>query len=310
MTKTTVTVFGGAGFLGRAIVQSLSTTGFHVRSAARHPTQRTYSDNSAGETSVIPIRADVTDEPSVAAAVKDAQAVVNAVGLYVERGPETFDAVHVHGARIVARQAAAAGVGRLIHVSGIGVSAASLSRYVRAREKGERAVKENFDGAIIVRPSALFGSNDALLTALDRLTGLAPVFPLFGTGHTRLQPVYVEDVACAIERLIEHPAPSECYELGGPRRYTFRELIEIVLAYRGRRRRLLPVPYAVWLLQARLLGVLPNPPLTVDQVELMRSDSVIGDSIPGFAALGIEPRAVEALLPECLGANSTRNAQP
>lgn len=304
MTSSTVTVFGGTGFLGRAIVQYLAESGNRVRVASRHPAQAQFAAPGGDISAVC---ADVRDAAAVAAAVKSSRAVVNAVGLYVERGGDTFAAIHVQGAQTVAQQAAAAGVERLVHLSGIGASADSASRYVRSRAEGERCVQAHFPNAIIVRPSVLFGPHDALLNTIDRITRQTPVLPLFGTGRTRLQPVYVEDVAWAVQRLVKKPSPQApgvtCYELGGPRIHTYRELVEIVLRYRQRRRLLLPVPFFLWTLQAQLFALLPNPPLTVDQVVLMRSDNVVSADAAGFADLGINPRAIDALLLTCLGSN-------
>ncbi len=191
----TVTVFGGTGFLGRAIVARLLEGNATVRIAARHPERIRIATPAEG---LQLLRTDVRDVVSVARAVAGAQSAVNAVGLYLESRRETFDAVHVKGAGNVAEQAANAGVKTLVHVSGIGADAASPSKYVRARAEGERAALRGFGGTVIVRPSVLFGPGDAFLNTIDSITRAAPVFPLFGNGNTRLQPVYVGDAADGI----------------------------------------------------------------------------------------------------------------
>ena len=245
--------------------------------------------------------ADVRDDASVAAALAGAQHAVNAVGLYVEHGDETFRAVHEEGAMRIAREAARAGVERLVHVSGIGADAASPSRYVRSRALGEQRVREAFAAATILRPSVLFGPDDAFLSSLAEITRLLPAFPLFGTGAKRLQPVYVDDVAAAVLRALDDPAaPDRTYELGGAAVYSYREIVEVVLHHLGRRRLLLPLPFLAWEVQAVVLGLLPNPPLTRDQIELMRHDNVVGADADTFGDLGIEPRALVDLLPACL----------
>jgi NADH dehydrogenase len=246
-------------------------------------------------------KADVRDEGSVSAALHGADSVVNAVSLYVEKGAETFDSVHVHGAQMVARCAARCGVERLVHVSGIGVSAASASSYVRARAAGERAVKEQFPDVAIVRPSVLFGPGGGFLGAVDDISRVSPVFPLFGVGDTRLQPVYVDDVAEAVARLLADATKcASVSELGGPRVLTYRDIIHAVLDYRRRRRLLVPVPFFVWSFLAKLVSRMANPPLTQDQVVLMRDDNVVGTDVVTFEDLHITPRDLGTLLSRCL----------
>jgi uncharacterized protein YbjT (DUF2867 family) len=294
MPAKLVAVLGGTGFLGRALVRQLVEAGMRVRVAVRHPA----ADQPA---SAEQVKADVRDETSVESAFTGAHAVVNAVGLYVERGEETFDAIHIQGAAHVARQAKGQGLARLVHVSGIGADLTSTSRYVRARAEGELRVKEAFDGATIIRPSVLFGAHDAFLNALDRITALLPVVPLFGTGQTRLQPVYVEDVAHAVAACLRDASTAGItYELGGAEIYTYREILKKVLRHRGRRRMLLPVPFALWDILASSLSMLPAPPVTGDQIALMRQDNVVHPGAAGFRDLGIAPRSLHELLPLCL----------
>jgi uncharacterized protein YbjT (DUF2867 family) len=292
-----VTVFGGTGFLGRCIVEHLHTAAARVRVAVRHTTKGVSLQR--GDIEVV--YADVRDGGTVAQAVKDSDAVVNAVGLYVERGKATFQAVHVDGAQKVARAARAAGIGCFVHISGIGADVNSESPYVRSRALGEHAVREAYPDATILRPSVLFGRGDALFRSLAGITRFSPVFPLFGNGSTRLQPVFVSDVAEAVVNAVGSPSTrGKVYELGGPRVYCYRELVELVLVHLKRRRVLVPVPFFVWEIQATLLGLLPNAPLTRDQVILMRTDNVVSDTALTFADLSITPRSVEAELPSIL----------
>ena len=288
-----VTVFGGTGFLGKEIVSRLTAEGIAVRLAARHPDKA--AADYGGE--VRPVRADVRDAASVASAVEGADAAVNAVGLYVEKGSETFEAVHEHGAQNVAERAAAAGVDRLIHMSGIGVDLDSDSAYVRARAKAEELVRDAFPRATILRPSALFGPDDAFINALAQIAYRTPVLPLFGRGDTRLQPVFVGDVAEAALKALQHPdAPGSTYELGGPGVYSYRALIDLVLARMNRRRLLAPVPFPAWHLLAADASLLPSPPLTRAQVSLMRHDNVVAEDALSLKDLGIEATALEDTL--------------
>lgn len=299
---TTISVFGGTGFLGQRLVRRLASEGTAVRVAVRHPDQARSALRASGVEPVTVFCADVRDRGAVAGAVAGADAVVNAVSAYVEAGGVTFEAVHEQGAGTLAREAAAAGVARFVLVSGIGADPESDSAYIRARGRGERAVQQAFPGATIVRPSAMFGPGDALFGTLAHLARLLPVMPLIGGGHTRLQPVFVEDVAEAIARILADPETAgRTYELAGPNVYTMRELVMIVLRIIGRRRALVSVPFAVAELQARLFELLPNQPLTTGQVDLLRVDNVAGGAMPGFRELNIIPKAVEEVVPTYLG---------
>ena len=299
---TTVSIFGGAGFLGRRLARRLAAEGMTVRIAVRHPDQARSALRAAGLERVMVFCADVRDQVAVAAAVAGADAVVNVVSAYVETGGVTFEAVHEQGAKTLAREAAAAGVARLVLVSGIGADPESGSPYIRARGRGERLVQQAFPGATIVRPSAMFGPGDALFGTLAYLAGLLPVLPLIGGGHTRLQPVYVEDVAEAMARMLVDPGTAgRTYELAGPGVYTLRELVTIALRLIGRRRWLVPVPFAVAELQARLFELLPRPPLTTGQVDLLKTDNVASGTLPGLRELNIEAKAIEDTVPTYLG---------
>ncbi|HMQ92656.1 MAG TPA: complex I NDUFA9 subunit family protein [Amaricoccus sp.] len=243
------------------------------------------------------MQADLRDPPSVRAALDGADAAVNALSLYVESRDATYQAIHVDGAGRLARAAAEAGLHRLVHISGIGSDARSTSAYIRARGEGEDAVRAVFPGATIVRPSVMFGPEDAFLTTLVGMVRRLPVVPLFGDGSTRLQPVHVEDVAAAVAILLtasDLPAPT--YEFGGPEVLSYRALLELVMRHVGRRRPLLPVPFPVWNVLAAAGRLLPNPPLTEGQVALMRQDNVADPGLPGFAALGIDPAPIETEL--------------
>ena len=252
------------------------------------------------------MRADVWDEPTVARAVAGAASVINTVGHYVEKRGATFDAIHGRGAQHVARQAKEAGAARLVHISGLGADPGSDSPYVRARGIGENLVREAFEGVTILRPSVIFGPGDAFVNKLAAMGRQTPILPLFGTGGTRLQPVFVGDVAEACTRALADPATrGRVYELGGPRVYPYAELVRLVLDQVGARTALVPVPFLAWDALARGLALLPNPPLTRDQVKLMKRDNVVGREALGLADLGVRPVPLEEALPDCIGAAPT-----
>jgi len=292
MPSRGVTVFGGTGFLGRRVVARLAEAGLSVRVASRHP-----RSGAAPRDGVTAIAADIRNPAEVARALDGVAAAVNCVSLYVEAKGTSFEDIHVAGARHLAAAAAVRSI-RLVHISGIGADAASASPYVRARGRGEAAVRDACPGATILRPAVMFGEDDAFLRAIDRVAGLSLVFPLFGRGETRLQPVHVEDVAAAVVRAVERPAPEgQVFELGGPDVLTYRQIVERLLRWRGRRRLLLPLPFAVWDMLAALGGVMPGPPVTEGQVALMKRDNVVSGDAPGFLDLGLTPRPLDAVAP-------------
>jgi uncharacterized protein YbjT (DUF2867 family) len=299
---TTVSVFGGTGFLGRRLVRRLAAEGATLRIAIRSADRARSVLRAADLDRVTVFRADVRDQASVAAAVAGVDAVVNAVSAYVEKPGVTFESVHVQGAKTLALEAAAAGVARLVLVSGIGADPESRSPYIRARGRGELAVRQAFPSATIVRPSAMFGPGDALFGTLADIVRLLPVVPLIGGGRTRLQPVYVEDVAEGIVRMLaDRGSAGQTYELAGPSAYTLRELVRFALRLIDKRRLLVPVPFAVAEIQARLFELLPSPPLTSSQVDLLRADNLASGALPGFRELDIRPKSVEDIVPTYIG---------
>ena len=281
-----LTVFGGTGFLGRRVGRHLREAGETLRIASRHP-------GPVENNGIERIVADVHDRRLLEAAVAGVDGVVNTVSLYVEHGRETFWSVHVEAAAQVARAARRAGVKRLVHLSGIGASASSASRYIRSRGEGEEAVQAAFPAAVIIRPAVMFARDDDFLTTILSLLRRLPVYPLFGDGRTRLQPVYVDDVAAAIAQVLQlSESPNPIYELAGPRVYSYRELLQSIAREARLRPVLMRVPFTAWYALASLAEMLPRPSLTRNQVELMQVDTTASDR-PGFRELGMSPRSLE-----------------
>jgi uncharacterized protein YbjT (DUF2867 family) len=294
------TVFGGTGFLGRRVVRHLAESGTSVRIVSRH--------RGLGEdTGIERIVADAHDQRSVEAAVAGAEGVVNAISLYVEHGAETFHSVHVETAAKIARAARHAGARRFVHISGIGANAASSSPYIRSRGEGEAAVQIEFPGAVIVRPAVMSAPDDAFLTTILRLLRSLPAYPMFGDGRTRLQPVNVDDVAAAIAQILrQNQKPYPIYELAGPRVYSYEELLRTIARIAGLRPVLVRMPFAFWYGVAGIAEILPRPPLTRNQVELMQITTTASERLPGFRALGISPRPLEEELEAMLRPDTSR----
>jgi uncharacterized protein YbjT (DUF2867 family) len=301
---TLVTVFGGSGFIGRHVVQALANRNYRIRVAVRRPELTGYLQPLGRVGQIHAVQANVRFPQSVEAAARDADAVVNLVGVLFEKGRQRFDAVQAEGAETVARAAHAAGAG-LVHMSAIGADENSPARYASSKAAGERLVLAAQPAAVIVRPSFVFGPEDSFFNRFAALATISPVLPLPGDGQTRSQPVFAGDVAEAIAKAVDGGAkPGTIYELGGPDVRTFKELMAFILATIGRRRLLVPVPFALMKLQAAVLQFLPKPPLTPDQVEMLKPDNVVsaaareqGRTLEG---LGIIPNSIASIVPDYL----------
>ena len=309
MAVKVVTVFGGGGFIGRYVVRALAKAEnrdgekkMRIRIAQRHPEQALFlrPQGKLGQISIA--AANVRDDASVATALEGADCVVNLVGILYQRGRQRFDAVHVAAARRIALRARAAGVERLVHFSAIGADPDSPAQYARSKAAGEQTVLEQFPDATIIRPSIAFGPEDDFFNRFAMLARLLPALPLIGGGHTRFQPVYAGDIGEAVSRVLETPeARGRIYELGGPRTYTFKELMQILLAEIERRRLLIPIPFPLAELQGWVLQLSPlTPLLTRDQVLMLKRDVVVSPGAHDLKELGIDPTALELIVPTYL----------
>lgn len=307
MTGKLAVVFGGSGFVGRNVVRELARRGWRVRVAVRRPHHAQFL-RPMGVVGQIQLKqCNIRHQPSVAEALRDADAVVNLVGILFQNGPQRFDAVQADGAATVARLAAEAGVTNYVHLSAIGADAKSDSLYARTKGEAEEAVRSAVPTAAIIRPSIIFGVEDSFFNKFAAIATTTPFtpLPLIGGGKTKFQPIYVDDVADAVcEALVRPAAAGRIYEIGGPRIYTFRELMELMLSEIGQRRPLIPVPFPIATLigaAGEVAGLAPfvDPPLTRDQVKLLKHDNIvdIDGEVGVLADLGVDPATVEAILP-------------
>ncbi|MFV2038411.1 MAG: complex I NDUFA9 subunit family protein, partial [Paracoccaceae bacterium] len=306
MTKL-VTIFGGSGFVGRYIARRMAREGWRVRVAVRRPNEAMQVKPYGAVGQVAPVFCNIRDDASVRAVTIGADAVVNCVGILNKSGRNTFDAVQNLGAGRIARIAAELGVGGLVHISAIGADENSHSAYARSKAQGEAGVLAAFAGAVILRPSVIFGTLDHFFNKFASMTAFGPVLPVVG-GDTRFQPVYVDDVAQAAVRAVLGQAGAGVYELGGPEVRTMRQLMEQMLGAIRRRRLVVNLPFWVGTvigagfdaMQGITLGLVSNSILTRDQVRNLRNDSVVSEDAMNFADLGIEPVAFELVLPDYL----------
>lgn len=295
------TVFGGSGFIGRHIVQRLAKDGTVVRIAVRDPESALELKPLGAVGQIVPAYASVRDPESIMAAVHGADVVVNAVGLYVPRGRNSYQAIHVEGAAAVAKAAADAGARRLVHLSGLGADASSNNAYIRARGEGDAAVRQAFPDATLLQPSAVFGPGDHLLSNIGNMARFAPIMPLFGGGGAKLQPVYVGDVADAAHVCLTGEGHAgKTYELGGPQVYSYRQLFRMIDAATDRDRPVMAVPMWTGRILAFFGRLMPNPPVTKDMLYLMSQDNVATED--GLAALGLTAQSLESILPTVMDA--------
>jgi uncharacterized protein YbjT (DUF2867 family) len=299
-TRNVATVFGGSGFIGRYVVKRLAAAGHVVRVAVRDTEAAQFLKPMGAVGQVVLLHTPVTNRDAVARAVDGATLAVNLVGILAERRRGDFQRVHAEAAGTIATAAAAAGVRRLVHLSAIGADPAAPSLYARSKGEGERAVRAAYPAATVLRPSVVFGAEDRFFNRFGTMAQLLPFMPVI-SGATKFQPVYVGDVADAVMvALTRADAPGQIFELGGPRVWSFRELLEFILKETQRNRRLIEIPKALACLQAAVLEHVPGKPLTRDQLLLLERDNVVSAGAAGLAELGITATPVELVEPALL----------
>jgi NADH dehydrogenase len=299
-TRSVATVFGGSGFIGRYVVKRLAARGYVVRVAVRDPEGALFLKTMGAVGQVVPLYASVANEGTVARAVEGATLVVSLAGILAERRRGDFDRIQNQGAAHIARHSAVAGVSRLVHVSAIGADPASPSGYASSKGKGELALRDAYPNATILRPSVVFGPEDAFFNRFAAMAQMLPFMPVI-CGDTRFQPVYVGDVADAVmASLARADAAGVTFELGGPRVWSFREVLSYILAETRRRRRLVTIPMGLARIQAAVLERMPGQMLTRDQLLLLARDNVASPELPGLVELGVVPTPVELVVPRYL----------
>ncbi|MEO1470122.1 MAG: complex I NDUFA9 subunit family protein [Pseudomonadota bacterium] len=289
-----VTIIGGSGFVGRYIARRMARRGWRVRVACRRPNDAHFVRPYGVVGQVEPVQCNVRDAASLARVIAGSDAVVYSVGVLFNAGRNTFEATQAEGPRLAAAAARAAGVGRFLLVSAI-ADPATGADYARTKAEGEAAVLADYPEATILRPSVVFGPEDGFFNRFASMARFSPVLPVV-SGATRFQPVHVDDVAEAAEKALAGEVAPGVYELGGPNVYTFRELVALTLRAVRRKRLILDLPVPIARLQASVMQLLPEPPLTVDQVKLLGADNVVSEGAKGFADLGIAPEAPEAII--------------
>lgn len=301
MRDEIISVVGGSGFLGRYVVKRLAEAGFRVRVLCRQPKFAEDLKPSGNVGQIVPDHLDLAKPDMIRRKLEGSYGVVNLVGLLYESGSQRFTRIHAQGAEKLAQEARHVGAEVFVQVSALGVDQAQHSTYARTKLEGERAVQAAFPQATILRPSVIYGAEDHFFNMFDRMASLSPALPAIGGGKTKFQPVWVDDVARAVLAcILNQKTAGKIYELGGPQVYSFRELLRYLAEVTGKRRALMPIPFPVAKLMGSAAQLLPSPMLTYDQVRLLQRDNVCRGELPGFAELGIEPAALESIVPTYL----------
>jgi uncharacterized protein YbjT (DUF2867 family) len=301
MEAKIITIVGGTGFLGRYVVRRLAKDGYVLRVIARSPEAAAYLKTAGNPGQIVLMGGDLARPESLTGKLDGSFAVINLAGILFESGKQKFATVHAQGSERLAQMAASAKAERFVQVSALGIDKATNSQYARSKLLGEKAVLAAFPTATILRPSVMFGPEDNFINQFARMATLSPALPLIGGGRTKFQPVYVDDVAAAIETCITTPnTKGQTYELGGPSIYTFKEILHYMLRVTGRHRALVPLPFALASVMGRAANALPTPPITADQVRLLKFDNVVSPSARTFSALSIKPHSMDDIVPQYL----------
>jgi uncharacterized protein YbjT (DUF2867 family) len=301
MRNRRTAVLGGSGFIGRYVVKRLAARGEVIAVGCRNAEAAKHLKPLGDVGQIAPLNVGIGDETLLPAFLAGNDSLVNCVGILREAGGQTFELVHHTAPARLARFAREAGVDRFVHISAIGADPRSSSAYARTKAAGEQAVRDAFPTVTILRPSVVFGPEDQFFNRFATMAMFSPVLPLIGGGETRFQPVYVGDVADAVVTCLADPATAgRTYELGGPKIYTFREVLELVLHEIRRKRRFIDLPFGLAAVQAKFMSILPSPPLTPDQVELLKGDNIVSSGALTLASLGLTPTPTEVILPSYL----------
>lgn len=294
----TITIFGGSGFVGRYIVQKFAERGDQIRVAVRNPIAAQFLKPLGEVGQITPVQVSLSSPESLSAVIQGSDVVINLIGILFEKGLQTFEALHVEGAQNIAETATKLGIPALLHMSALGANKRSTSRYAATKGRGEESVLKHFPEATLFRPSVIFGKEDAFLNRFAQMALISPFLPLIGGGKTRFQPVYVGDVAESfLNASLLKEARGKTYELGGPSIYTFKELMAYLLQNIHRKRILLALPFPIAKAIGFIAQFLPTPPLTPDQVELLKTDSVLSHHLHTMEDLGLQPKPLEIIAP-------------
>ena len=302
--KKTITVFGGTGFIARNLIAKLAKKGFKIIVPTRNPYLHGYLKPMGEPGQIEVLKFNLFDFSNLNEFIKSSELVINCIGVLYEKKNQKFDHIHHLFPKFLTSILDHKVNKKFIHISALGANKNSNSLYIKSKFQGEEAVNK-FKNSIIVRPSIVFGTNDNFFNLFNKLINLLPIIPLAG-AKTKFQPCYVGDVTDAIIKIIDQTNPNKVYELGGPKIYSFKELIETLLVSLKKKRFIIELPDFVARVQAKIMQLLPNSLLTEDQLEILKSDNICSNEYPGFKELGISTRTIEIVLPNYIFSQASR----
>ena len=294
-----IAIFGAGGFIGKHLMRELTKLDYRIKVATRSPYLKGYLKTQGNPGQIELFETNIFDLDSIKEVLNNCNFVINLVGILYETRKQKFDAVHSYFPDLLSKACSELGIEKLIHVSALGIKEKHPSKYMQSKLGGENKIRENFSGSKILRPSVIFGQEDKFFNTFAQIAQFSPMLPLIGGGKTKFAPIYVGDVAKAIVRALEiNNSESEIYELGGPKEYSFKELMKILLTEIKKKRFLVSIPWGLARFQSYFLQMLPNPLLTPDQVELLKHSNVVTGNYPTLKDLGITGTEIQNILPK------------
>ena len=298
MKQKIATIFGASGFIGRHLIRRLTKKDFQIIAATRSPYLHGYLKPLGNPGQIDLEKVNLFDEERLRTLIKSSDVVINLVGILYETKKQKFEDIHAKFPDLLSKLCSELNIKKLVHISALGINETVSSQYMQSKLKGEKNIINNFDRSVILRPSVIFGPEDRFFNQFASLAEFFPVLPLIGGGLTYFQPIYVEDIAKSIVVVSEkEEINNSIYELGGPQTFTFKELMKILLKQIKKKRFLVPIPYSFAKFQAKILQLLPKPPLTTDQVEMLKYDNIVTNNYPTIKDLKINPKTIESVLP-------------
>ena len=294
-----IAIFGAGGFLGKHLMRELTKLDYRVKVATRNPYLKGYLKPLGSPGQIELFKTNIFDQESVKQVLKNCDLAINLVGILYETRKQKFNQIHSQFPHLLSNLCNELGTKNLIHVSALGVRERHTSQYMQSKLQGEKNIQDNFKPSVILRPSVVFGPEDKFFNTFASIAQFSPVLPLIGGGKTKFVPIYVGDVAKAVVKTLDlNNSEPEIYELGGPKNYSFKELMEILLIEIKKKRFLIPIPFGMAKFQSYFLQMMSNPLLTPDQVEMLKYNNIVSGDYPTLKDLGISGTPIQSVLPK------------
>ena len=292
-------IFGAGGFIGKHLIRRLTKLDYRIKVATRNPYLKGYLKPLGNPGQIELFKTNIFNSEEVKQVLKNCDYVINLIGILYETKKQKFNQIHAYFPYLLSNLCNELGIKKIIHISALGVKEKHDSKYMQSKLEGEKNIQERFKSSIILRPSVVFGPEDKFFNTFASFAQFSPILPLIGGGKTKFAPVYVGDIAKAIVKTLEvDNSEPKIYELGGPENYTFKQLMQILLSEIKKKRFLISVPFNVAKFQSYFLQILPNPPLTPDQVEMLKYNNIVSGEYSTLQDLGISGKNIHSILPK------------